>query len=246
MPMILRFFSLFALLMVRQAVDSAWQNVESRFAPGRYTSAQTRLGEEPFRTERGKPAAQGCLFLDNAALANARVAAPGLSFPIFENKALPEVTPRDGTDVVRNAWKVFDDIVGVGQYRGPVGIGNYLAVPHSNVSGIYAQTTDYQTLRVTSATRISFRTGRTEHWKHLGPAAGERVEWQFDFKYFPCSARIQHGTVLLPDSTLQGFVDAGAQPGSKQQVWPGDEWNSDRSLLVGVGGGGTGALRGPG
>ena len=110
-----------------------------------YGLEQQKNFEKPFAFPDNSDEPQHCLLMDDADLANVRAAAMSVAFPTMANTARPDIMPLNGKQVIRNAMRIFDDhsemyIHGVGEYKGPVHIGNYLAVPHPNVSNVTATT----------------------------------------------------------------------------------------------------------
>ena len=69
---------------------------------------------------------------------NVMLGADTKGFPTADDFLSP-FAAKTGEEVLSNSYLMFDDeslmtIQGVGVYRGPVAIGSYRAVPHSNAS----------------------------------------------------------------------------------------------------------------
>lgn len=165
-------------------------------------------------------------------------------FPTSEDYASP-FSVRDATELVENSYVMFDDeslmtIHGVGVYKGPVAIGSYRAVPHSNASYgiVYTGNRTINSIKAEparmnikfSSTHQAYWTVYNNKWRKCDKECSKRrdfvsnintthgpypmtiPDWVMDYEYFPCSAMRKSEYVIPHDLTNQGFTDSARDP----------------------------------
>lgn len=158
-----------------------------------YTYKEQERGERMFAFADQCVEMQQCLGIRDDMLWNAQVAAFGTAFPTFENDNLPKLSPSGGQAVIDNSCVLFDEesvmhIEGVGIFKGPIGIGSYLAVPHSQVSGLRNSSVMLQSFRVIGKNSVIGKLTQREVWTHI-PNRTFDVEWRVELVYYPCSTK---------------------------------------------------------
>ena len=165
------------------------------------------------------PSTQQCLFFQDDATASLQIAAGSSTFQVFENY-LSEYGPKSGKEILRNAGVVFDSrstlhIHAVGTYRGANDIGNYLAVPHSQVSniGVAGANRTSALIYSISESEFEFVFERVEKWR-VRDWAPEPVTWYVSNQQYPCSMMTKSRILELPETSLRLFVESAQEEGA--------------------------------